>query len=143
MPDYIQPRPPWATGSLIGLSFICGIAAAVLIWKGGEASKKTEEVEKRLREALEQEKNVLEERYGPEVAEKPTLLENPIAAPEVEGTQPTPPVTSRETAERKRSPLLKTLHIDEAMTIPEGQEEPSTATTPHNQSQPRPDVTSS
>jgi hypothetical protein len=42
-------------GCLIPLSFICGIVAGVLIWRGGEMSKRTEEVETRLRGALEKE----------------------------------------------------------------------------------------
>lgn len=45
-------------GCLVPLSFLCGIVAGVLIWRGGERSKRTEEVEARLRGALE--KNLLE-----------------------------------------------------------------------------------
>jgi hypothetical protein len=137
-----MPRPPWTTGSLIPLSFLCGITAGVLIWKGGEASKKTAEVEQRLREALEQEKGVLTERYGPEVANEPRLLEKPPAAPEVEAASPTLPAISRGSAERKRSPLLKSLNLDETMVIPEGREEPSATNTPKNQSRSGTGVTS-
>jgi hypothetical protein len=46
-------------GSLIPLSFICGIVAGVLIWRGGEMSKRTQEVEARLRGALERERRSL------------------------------------------------------------------------------------
>ncbi|GMK55853.1 hypothetical protein CspeluHIS016_0209090 [Cutaneotrichosporon spelunceum] len=45
-------RPPWTTGSLIPLSFLCGIGAAVLIWVGGKRTKKTAIVEDKLRKAL-------------------------------------------------------------------------------------------
>ena len=48
-------------GILIPCSFICGIVAGVLIWRGGELSKRTEEVEAGLRGALEEERrNTLE-----------------------------------------------------------------------------------
>ncbi|CAK9781702.1 hypothetical protein CC85DRAFT_324772 [Cutaneotrichosporon oleaginosum] len=45
-------RPPWTTGSLIPLSFLCGIGAGVLIWQGGKRTKKTAAVEDKLRKAL-------------------------------------------------------------------------------------------
>ncbi|CUA70390.1 hypothetical protein RSOLAG22IIIB_00750 [Rhizoctonia solani] len=46
-------RPAWTTGTLIPASFLCGIAAGVLIWRGGNQTKKVKEVEERLREALD------------------------------------------------------------------------------------------
>ena len=48
-------------GCLIPLSFICGIFAGILIWRGGEMSKRTEEVEARLRGALENERRSVRE----------------------------------------------------------------------------------
>lgn len=45
-------RPAWSTGILIPASFLCGIGAAVLIWRGGEKTKRVEEVRRRLRSAL-------------------------------------------------------------------------------------------
>ena len=57
-------------GCLIPLSFLCGIIAGILIWRGGELSKRTEEVEARLRGALEKERsNPLEgdDRAGPSI----------------------------------------------------------------------------
>ncbi|KAI5893472.1 uncharacterized protein SCHCODRAFT_02575105 [Schizophyllum commune H4-8] len=45
-------RPAWTTGCLIPLSFLCGIASAVFIWRGGERTKRVEEVRERLRAAL-------------------------------------------------------------------------------------------
>jgi hypothetical protein len=82
---------------------------------------------------------VLTERYGPEVAKEPGLLEKPPAPPEVEAASPTLPAISRGSAERKRSPLL---NIDETMVIPEAREEPSATNTPKNQSRPGTGVTS-
>ncbi|KAJ1308411.1 hypothetical protein OPQ81_004116 [Rhizoctonia solani] len=48
-------RPAWTTGTLIPASFLCGIAAGVLIWRGGNQTKKVQEVEQRLRDALDME----------------------------------------------------------------------------------------
>ncbi|KAF8592432.1 hypothetical protein K439DRAFT_1378530 [Ramaria rubella] len=48
-------RPAWTTGTLIPFSFLCGITASVLIWRGGQKTKRTKAVEERLRAALEAE----------------------------------------------------------------------------------------
>lgn len=45
-------RPAWTTGTLIPLSFLCGIGAGVLIWRGSVRTKKRDTVESKLREAL-------------------------------------------------------------------------------------------
>jgi len=45
-------RPAWSTGTLIPASFLCGIFSAILIWRGGERTKRVEEVRERLRAAL-------------------------------------------------------------------------------------------
>ncbi|KAF8318517.1 hypothetical protein DL93DRAFT_2076005 [Clavulina sp. PMI_390] len=45
-------RPAWTTGTLIPCAFLCGIAAGVFIARGGSKTKKTAEVEARLRKAL-------------------------------------------------------------------------------------------
>ena len=50
-------RPPWTTGILIPASFLCGIAAAVIIARGGSKTKRRAEVEERLRVALDMEKS--------------------------------------------------------------------------------------
>lgn len=55
-PGFSFQRPAWSTGILIPLSFLCGIASAVLIWHGGQKTKRTAEVEKRLRMALASER---------------------------------------------------------------------------------------
>ncbi|KAG9045231.1 hypothetical protein FS837_006792 [Tulasnella sp. UAMH 9824] len=52
-------RPAWTTGTLIPASFLCGIAASIFIWRGGAKTKKTEQVESKLREALQLEKEGL------------------------------------------------------------------------------------
>ncbi|KAF8525324.1 hypothetical protein JB92DRAFT_1319962 [Gautieria morchelliformis] len=48
-------RPAWTTGTLIPASFLCGIIAAILIWRGGQKTKRTKAVEETLRTALEAE----------------------------------------------------------------------------------------
>lgn len=48
----LKERPPWTTGCLIPLSFLCGIAAGVIVWKGGQKTKKVAEVEEKLKGAL-------------------------------------------------------------------------------------------
>jgi len=45
-------RPAWSTGILIPASFLCGIVAAVFIWRGGQKTKRTKQVAERLRLAL-------------------------------------------------------------------------------------------
>jgi hypothetical protein len=48
----LKQRPPWTTGCLIPLSFLCGIFAGVIVWKGGQRTKKVAEVEEKLKDAL-------------------------------------------------------------------------------------------
>ncbi|KAG6854825.1 hypothetical protein C0991_012015 [Blastosporella zonata] len=50
--DQSFQRPAWSTGILIPCGFIVGISAAVLIWRGGERTKRVAEVQERLRAAL-------------------------------------------------------------------------------------------
>lgn len=45
-------RPAWSTATLIPASFLCGIGAAILIWRGGERTKRVEEIRKKLCDAL-------------------------------------------------------------------------------------------
>lgn len=45
-------RPAWTTGSLIPASFLCGIISAILIWRGGQRTRRTEKIENTLRTAL-------------------------------------------------------------------------------------------
>ncbi|TFY83946.1 hypothetical protein EWM64_g71 [Hericium alpestre] len=46
-------RPDWTTGLLIPASFMCGIGSGVYIWRGGKKTRRTEHVEKCLRDALQ------------------------------------------------------------------------------------------
>lgn len=48
----LKTRPPWTTGCLIPLGFLCAIGAGVIVWKGGQKTKKVEKVEEKLRGAL-------------------------------------------------------------------------------------------
>ncbi|KAL5527363.1 hypothetical protein ACEPAG_6154 [Sanghuangporus baumii] len=50
-------RPDWSTGLLISATFSCSIAAVVLIWRGGAKTKRTKEIEEKLRLALRIELN--------------------------------------------------------------------------------------
>lgn len=45
-------RPAWTTGTLIPASFLCGIISAILIWRGGKLTRRTEKIENTLRTAL-------------------------------------------------------------------------------------------
>jgi len=45
-------RPAWSTGCLIPASFLCGILSAVSIFRGGNKTKRVEEVRERLKAAL-------------------------------------------------------------------------------------------
>lgn len=49
-------RPAWTTGSLIPASFLCGIISAILIWRGGKLTRRTEKIENTLRTALAMDK---------------------------------------------------------------------------------------
>lgn len=103
----------------------------MLIWKGGNDSKKTKEVEERLQQALEKEKQVLSQRFGPEHADTPALVEKPSTSPEKSLVPPSEAEpTPRRSGESKRSPLFKSLNIDEIMSIPEDKEEPTTKSSP-------------
>jgi hypothetical protein len=45
-------RPAATTGTLLPASFLCGIGAALCIWRGSERTKRTAAVAGRLRAAL-------------------------------------------------------------------------------------------
>jgi len=49
-------RPPWTTGTLIPASFLCGIVAVILIWRGGRRTRRTEKIQQMMKTALEVEK---------------------------------------------------------------------------------------
>ncbi|TFL05874.1 hypothetical protein BDV98DRAFT_542085 [Pterulicium gracile] len=45
-------RPAWSTGLLIPASFLCGIAAGIFIWRGGQKTRRREEIIEKLRAVL-------------------------------------------------------------------------------------------
>ncbi|CAE6540752.1 unnamed protein product [Rhizoctonia solani] len=81
-------RPAWTTGTLIPASFLCGIAAGVLIWRGGNQTKKVKEVEQRLREALDMESQGIGIGGYTSAYDQPTGEEFAVI------TRPTEPATS-------------------------------------------------
>ncbi|KAF8238778.1 hypothetical protein L208DRAFT_1240824 [Tricholoma matsutake] len=96
-------RPAWTTATLITFSFLCGIFAAVFIWLGGKKTKLVEEVEERLREALQGSNQISQDGSSVPNAEKkmedPTVekkMEDPV--PVVEEIMMVPPVKHRPSA---------------------------------------------
>ncbi|KAL5637135.1 hypothetical protein ACGC1H_000949 [Rhizoctonia solani] len=81
-------RPAWTTGTLIPASFLCGIAAGVLIWRGGNQTKKVKEVEQRLREALDMESR------GVGIGGYTSAYDQPTGEEFAVITRPTDPTTS-------------------------------------------------
>ncbi|KIJ56603.1 hypothetical protein M422DRAFT_238225 [Sphaerobolus stellatus SS14] len=61
-------RPAWTTGTLIPVSFLCGIVASVLIWWGSHKTKRVEAVENRLRAVLETDEPIQETATSPVTA---------------------------------------------------------------------------
>ncbi|KAF8313500.1 uncharacterized protein EI90DRAFT_3136662 [Cantharellus anzutake] len=68
-------RPAWTTGLLIPASFLCAIAAGIIIAKGGSKTKKTAEVHARLLDALQ------EAQKRPLVVEPADLKDDDISRP--------------------------------------------------------------
>ncbi|KAL1675532.1 hypothetical protein EV122DRAFT_268164 [Schizophyllum commune] len=92
-------RPAWTTGCLIPLSFLCGIASAVFIWRGGERTKRVEEVRERLRVALGKDNPFVPSEKEPSVVAPSSRSAN--------GESPTPDMP------RASSPGdASTLHVD-------------------------------
>ena len=90
-------RPAWSTGTLIPASFLCGIASAVFIWRGGQKTKRTKEVEERLRLALKIEKNPEEFRIVDRGTR--TIVEEPDR--ERQARESSDPVSSRSTSDEQ------------------------------------------
>jgi len=57
-------RPAWSTGILIPCGFLCGISAAIFIWRGGQKTKRVAEVQERLRAALTADFDILPDHPG-------------------------------------------------------------------------------
>ncbi|KDR83644.1 hypothetical protein GALMADRAFT_56550 [Galerina marginata CBS 339.88] len=64
-------RPPWTTGILIPGSFLCGIGAAVMIWRGGERTKRVDEVREKLRAALSEKQPRIDGQLPESLTRKP------------------------------------------------------------------------
>jgi hypothetical protein len=97
-------RPAWSTGTLIPASFLCGIAAAVVIWKGGERTKRVEKVKERLRAALDGKSLPRDGQLSQSFSRLQTDLETSA-----------PPPTLKEKNQRLDPSALE---IDEFMTVP-------------------------
>lgn len=83
---------------------MCGIAAAVVIWKGGERTKRVEEVKERLRAALDEKSLPRDGQLPQSFSRLQTDLETSA-----------PPPTLTEKRQHLESP---TIEIDESMTVP-------------------------
>jgi len=85
-------RPAWSTGILIPASFLCGIASAVFIWRGGKKTKRVEKVEQFLKNALAMEEKQQASNLGsplpsPRPFSRPSpspLANTPITAGDIE-----------------------------------------------------------
>ncbi|KAH7929403.1 hypothetical protein BV22DRAFT_123832 [Leucogyrophana mollusca] len=117
-------RPAWTTGTLIPASFICGIVSAVLIWRGGQQTRRTEKVEETLRIALAMERGE-KPRHSQVIAEQ-----GPLAPPETALKRISPshgisndPANGRDALHLKESfvtsPSIGSPVIDEQMIIPD------------------------
>lgn len=97
-------RPAWSTAILIPASFLCGIAAAVVIWKGGDRTKRVEEVRERLRAALDQTS-----------LPRDGQLQQSFSRLQPDLETSAPPPTIKENGQRLDP---STIEIDESMSIP-------------------------
>ncbi|KAF8897634.1 hypothetical protein BD779DRAFT_1608183 [Infundibulicybe gibba] len=89
-------RPAWSTGILIPCSFLCGIFAAIFIWRGGQQTKRIEQVEERLRAAL--------------------AREHPIEFDT--GDDGIPEISGPSTIDGEKQPTEAETVVDEHMTVP-------------------------
>lgn len=117
-------RPAWSTGTLIPASFLCGILAAIFIWRGGQKTKRTKEVERRLRIALAMEQG----NYGESLAhpEEDLRSNRAQAGSVVEKAVPNSANPSGPPLSQEKGMEIVPDHdidIDEQMTIPPLKEE--------------------
>jgi len=96
-------RPAWTTATLITFSFLCGIFAGVFTWRGGAKTKRVKEVEKRLRDALDEaddkEPRDILDSVAPINGEKSPLVSEPV----VEEIMMVPPATHTSSSTRTSS----------------------------------------
>ena len=99
-------RPAWTTGVLIPASFLCGIGAAIVIWRGGERTKRVEEVKERLRAALAQKPAPMDDQLPRSLSRNPEPKSNLSTITSNRGN---------EKADENRGPSTI---IEEHMTVP-------------------------
>ncbi|EMD40777.1 hypothetical protein CERSUDRAFT_80431 [Gelatoporia subvermispora B] len=114
-------RPAWTTATTLPAAFIAGILAGVFIWWGGRKTKRTEEVEERLRTALAMERKP-SKRPSPSVAVNgntnvPPAQPEPSPVPESPEKAP----NCKDFADRPRreaQPSAFSIPIADEMTVP-------------------------
>jgi hypothetical protein len=112
-------RPAWSTGTLIPASFLCGIIAIIFIWRGNQKTKRTKEVEQRLRMALAMDQGHYDEiPASPEEDLRPSRARNGSATEKgvVAGANASGPLFSQE--KNMENLNDRDTAIDEHMTIP-------------------------
>jgi len=72
-------RPPWSTGILIPASFLCGIASAIFIWRGGKKTKRVEKVEQFLKNALAMEEKQRVSKQGSQIFTPRSTVRGPLS----------------------------------------------------------------
>jgi len=109
-------RPPWSTGILIPTSFLCGIASAVLIWRGGKKTKRVDKVEQFLKNALAMEDKPQASNQGSPLLSPPPASRLP-ASPLVNS-----PITASD-ANRGEKRVADSMVV-ESMTVPRHEDIP-------------------
>ncbi|KAH8113230.1 hypothetical protein DFH11DRAFT_1600871 [Phellopilus nigrolimitatus] len=127
---YRFQRPPWSTGILIPLSFLCGIVSAVFIWRGGQKTRRTKEVEEKLRMALALEHHpdmfsVVEARAASRSPERKPSVRNAISRSKSKQSQDARVAEASEESsantpvdDRNRRISTSSVWIEEKMNVP-------------------------
>lgn len=111
-------RPAWTTGTLIPASFLCGIFSAVFIWRGSQKTRRTKEVEERLRLALTLEKHP-DKFHAVDAAKAQVLGQSPLSEHNSEDSRTHSP-TARHTKPElpNNSHRVSSVLIEEKMEVP-------------------------
>lgn len=107
-------RPAWTTGSLIPASFLCGIFSAVFIWRGSQKTRRTKEVEERLRLALTLEKHP--DKFRAVEAAKATGQN--MVNPSVPGNRSRTEAEAARANSPDKSHRISSIYIEEKMEVP-------------------------
>ena len=105
-------RPPWSTGILIPASFLCGIVAAIFIWRGGKKTRRVEKVEQFLKNALAMEEKQQAPNQG-SLLPTPRLTSRPSPSP-LGNTQ----ITAGDAGMKMRGKRVADSMVVESMTVP-------------------------